>query len=159
MDYTTYALCPGARKPVGEYYSYIDDFDRDPEIPIRMKRMKVNTEEDDFSFQLSDITIKRDVINDETERKEVEVYLHGNAKNGETVSLLFRGYKPYFYLTLNEQWRPGIKPDALKAKHKESYGMRSRVDNVATDSIIQELKEERDDFPFHEVCLIHLPRN
>lgn len=117
-----------------------DSFKDDPPIPIRQHKTDFDCEKDEVLFELKDVTIVRDELIEEEDielygdvrsRKEVVAYLHGNLITGETVCVQFRGYKPYFYLTIPE--------------HQNEEG-----DQRWVKQCIEELKKNKE-LPFREL--------
>lgn len=80
----------------------------EPAIPLRSKTWKnVNPKEQDFIFETHDVTINTSETAEQVEGTSVPVkvcitILHGTTENGETVTVEFEHYKPYFYLSMPE---------------------------------------------------------
>lgn len=127
-------------------YEYIEE---DIMIPQRDRSLvkKIDTENEDFYFQMNDGTFLRDLFEKDdvtnylpdeeyiSESKQynlneaignTQIYLHGTSESGHSVCVKFKDYKPFFYLSILETVPRNEAEDLRTAK-----------------SLIDEMKQDR----------------
>jgi len=93
------------------------------------RKKKFNVSETiDFEFYLEDVS-ERDIYDEDNNNFNVSIYLYGNNEIGESVTIEYKGWKPYFYLKVPDEGFDNTSLEILKNSIENKLVESSYYDN------------------------------